>query len=137
MPRGTYRVPRVHAQRWLGRGVRCGDKSTARLMRSLPPPREAPQFAPAVRDDPIRRRCVAAAPNRLWLTDISDHPTRECKVYCAAALDVYSRRKVGWSIADHLRARSFLDAIEMARWCRRPPAGQTIVRSDRASQYTA
>ena len=46
-----------------------------------------------------RRRFVADAPDRLWLTDITEHPTREGKVYCAAVLDVYSRRIVGWSRA--------------------------------------
>lgn len=92
---------------------------------------------PAVHDDLVRRRFVADAPDRLWLTDITEHPTREGKVYCAAVLDVYSRRIVGWSIADHLRAELVVDAIEMARWRRRPQPGQTVVHSDRGSQYTA
>ena len=50
--------------------------------------------APAVYDDLVRRRFVADAPDRLWLTDITEHPTREGKVYCAAVLDVYSHRIV-------------------------------------------
>lgn len=93
--------------------------------------------APAVHDDLVRRHFIAEAPDRLWLTDITEHPTREGKVYCAAVLDVYSRRIVGWSIADHLRAELVVDALEMARWRRRPPAGQTVVHSDRGSQYTS
>ncbi len=52
-------------------------------------------------------------------------------------LDVYSRRIVGWSIADHLRSELVVDALEMARWRRRPRRGQTVVHSDRGSQYTA
>ena len=52
-------------------------------------------------------------------------------------LDVYSRRIVGWSIADHLRAELVVDALEMARWRRRPPVGQTVLHSDRGSQYTS
>ncbi len=92
---------------------------------------------PPVHDDLVRRRFVADAPDRLWLTDITEHPTREGKVYCAAVLDVYSRRIVGWSIADHLRAELVVDALEMARWRRRPVAGQTVVHSDRGSQYTS
>jgi len=60
---------------------------------------------PAVHDDLVRRRFVADAPDRLWLTDFTEHPTREGKVYCAAVLDVYSRRIVGWSIADHRSVR--------------------------------
>jgi transposase InsO family protein len=143
MSRGTYGAPRVHAELRLGRGVRCGRKRVARLMRHerlhgiyrRRGRRARP--SPAVHDDLVRRRFVADAPNRLWLTDITEHPTREGKVYCAAVLDVYSRRIVGWSIADHLRAELVVDALEMARWRRRPPAGQTVVHSDRGSQYTS
>ena len=55
-------------------------------------------------------------------------------MYCAVVLDVYSRRVVGWSIADHLRSELVVDALEMARWRRKPPAGQTVVHSDRGTQ---
>jgi len=143
LSRGTYGVPRVHAELRLGRGVHCGRKRVARLMRLA---RLAGVYRrrgkhrrplPAVHDDLVRRRFVADAPDRLWLTDITEHPTREGKVYCAAVLDVYSRRIVGWSIADHLRSELVVDAIEMARWRRRPQPGQTVVHSDRGSQYTA
>ena len=143
MSRGTYGVPRVHAELRLGRGVRCGRKRVARLMRAARlhgiyrRHGKHRRPAPAVHDDLVRRRFVADAPDRLWLTDITEHPTREGKVYCAAVLDVYSRRIVGWSIADHLRAELVVDAIEMARWRRRPQPGQTVVHSDRGSQYTA
>ena len=85
----------------------------------------------------MRRRFVVDAPDRLWLTDITEHPTREGKVYCAAVLDVYSRRIVGWSIADHLRTELVVDALEMARWRRQPTRGETVVHSDRGSQYTS
>ena len=143
MSRGTYGVPRVHAELRLGRGVRCGRKRVARLMRAARlhgiyrRHGKHRRPAPAVHDDLVRRRFVADAPDRLWLTDITEHPTHEGKVYCAAVLDVYSRRIVGWSIADHLRAELVVDAIEMARWRRRPQPGQTVVHSDRGSQYTA
>ena len=143
LSRGTYGVPRVHAELRLGRGIHCGRKRVARLMRAVHLHgiyRRHGQHGrplPAVHDDLVRRRFVADAPDRLWLTDITEHPTREGKVYCAAVLDVYSRRIVGWSIADHLRSELVVDAIEMARWRRRPIAGQTVVHSDRGSQYTA
>ena len=52
--------------------------------------------------DMVDRNFAAAGPNRLWLTDITEHHTAEGKVYCAAVLDVFSRRIVGWSI-DSLR----------------------------------
>ena len=141
--RGTYGVPRVHAELRLGCGVRCGRKRVARLMRAAllhgiyrrRGRRVRP--APAVHDDLVRRRFVADAPNRLWLTDITEHPTREGKVYLAAVLDVYARPIVGWSIADHLRAELVVDALEMARWRRRPLPGKTVLHSDRGAQYTS
>jgi putative transposase len=143
MSRGSYGAPRVHLELRLGRDVRCGRKRVARLMRlerlqgvfRRRGGRARP--APPVHDDLVRRRFVADGPNRLWLTDITEHPTREGKVYLAAVLDVYSRRIVGWSIADHLRSELVVDALEMARWRRQPPPGQTVVHSDRGSQYTS
>ena len=143
MSRGTYGVPRVHAELRLGRGVRCGRKRVARLMRKVSlcglHRRRGSDGGRCRRctTDLVRRRFAADAPDRLWLTDITEHPTREGKVYCAAVLDVFSRRIVGWSIADHLRSELVVDALEMARWRRRPPPGQTVVHSDRGSQYTA
>ena len=141
--RGTYGVPRIHAELRLGCGLRIGRKRVARLMRSAnlcgiyrrKRWRSCP--APPVHDDLVRRRFVADAPNRLWLTDITEHPTREGKVYLAAVLDVYARRIVGWSIADHLRAELVVDALEMARWRRRPAPGKTVLHSDRGAQYTS
>ena len=139
--RGTYGVPRVHAELRLGRGVRVRPEARGAAdaccasVRYLPAPGEAGS-AP-VHDDLVRRRFVADAPNRLWLTDITEHPTREGKVYLAAVLDVYARRIVGWSIADHLRAELVVDALEMARWRRRPAPGQTVLHSDRGAQYTS
>jgi putative transposase len=143
MSRGSYGAPRVYSELRLGRGVRCGRKRVARLMRSAGLQGvhrrrgRRGRAAPPVHDDLVRRRFTADAPDRLWLTDITEHPTREGKVYLAAVLDVYSRRIVGWSIADHLRSELVVDALEMARWRRRPPAGQTVVHSDRGSQYTS
>ena len=92
--------------------------------------------APAPHDDLVGRRFVAAAPNRLWCTDLTEHPTSTGKVYCCAVLDVFSRVVVGWSIADHMRTELVVDALQMATWRRRPQSG-TIVHSDRGSQYTS
>ncbi len=141
--RGTYGAPRIHAELRLGRGVRCSRKRVARLMRAASLcgiyRRRWRRASPAVpvHEDLVRRRFVASAPNRLWLTDITEHPTREGKVYLAAVLDVYARRIVGWSIADHLRSELVVDALEMARWRRRPAPGRTVLHSDRGAQYTS
>jgi transposase InsO family protein len=141
--RGTYGAPRVHAELRLGRSVRCSRKRVARLMRQASlcgiyrRRRKRGQPAPPVHDDLVQRRFQADRPDRLWLTDITEHPTREGKVYLAAVLDVYARRIVGWSIADHLRAELVVDALEMARWRRRPAPGRTVLHSDRGAQYTS
>ena len=68
--------------------------------------------------------------------DRTEHPTGTGKVYCAAVLDVYSRRIVGCSIADHIRSELVVDALQMARWNRLPQPG-TILHSDRGSVYTS
>lgn len=141
--RGTYGVRRVQAELRLGRGIRCGTKRVERLMR-------AGQLAgvhrrrfrrcntpAAVHDDLVQRRFTADAPDRLWVTDITQHRTGQGWVYCAVVLDVFSRRVVGWSIADHLRAELVVDALDMARWRRKPPTGQTVIHSDHGTQYTS
>jgi transposase InsO family protein len=141
--RGTYGTTRIFDELRLGRNVRCGRKRVARLMRAASlcgvyrRRRKHAHPLPAIHDDLVQRRFVAEAPDRLWLTDITEHPTREGKVYLAAVLDVYSRRIVGWSIADHLRSELVVDALEMARWRRRPAPGRTVLHSDRGSQYTS
>jgi putative transposase len=67
---------------------------------------------------------------------ITEHPTAGGKVTVPAVLDVFSPVVVGWSIADHMRFELVVDALEMARWRRRPEPG-AVVHSDRGSQYTS
>jgi len=142
MSRRSYGAPRVHAELRLGMGVRVGRKRVARLMREHQitgichrrKRRGSP--APAVHEDLVKRKFVAASPNVLWATDVTEHPTGEGKVYCAAVIDIYSRLIVGWSIADHIRAELVVDALQMATWRRRPSPGG-IVHSDRGAVYTS
>ena len=78
------------------------------------------------------------APDQLWLTDITEHATAEGKLYCAAVLDAYSRRIIGWSIDDNMRTALVTDALGMAITRRRPtPANSTIMHSDHGSQFTS
>jgi transposase InsO family protein len=84
----------------------------------------------------VKRSFSAERPDQLWCTDITEHPTREGKVYCAAILDVFSRRIVGWSIADHIRSVLVVDALQMATWRRQPEPGG-ILHSDRGSHYAS
>ena len=76
-------------------------------------------------------------PNRLWVTDITEHPTDEGKLYCAAVMDTYGRKIVGWSMAEHIRTELVLDALGMAVIRRSPNHGETILHSDHGSQYTS
>lgn len=140
--RQTCGVRRVHAELRLGLGVRVGRKRVWRLMRSAG---IAGAFArkrfrrgkpgAAVHPDLVKRQFRADKPNRLWVTGVTQHPTKEGWVYCAVVLDVFSRKVVGWSIADRIRAELVTDALDMARW-RRKPRG-TVVHSDRGSQYVS
>ena len=69
--------------------------------------------------------------------DVTEHPTGEGKVYLAVVLDAWSRRVIGWSIADHIRSELVVDAVQMAVWRRQPQAGKTVAHSDHGSQYTS
>lgn len=143
MSRGSYGAPRVHAELRLGMGLPIARKRVARLMRQAgicgiggarKTRRRNPN--PAVHDDLVQRRFIADGPDRLWCTDVTEHPTSEGKVYCCAVLDVFSRQIVGWSIADHMRSELVVDALQMATWRRHPQTG-TVVHSDRGSVYTS
>lgn len=143
MSRCSYGAPRVHAELRLGMGIACGRKRVALLMRAAQVSgishrrkRARHHPAPAPHEDLVQRRFVADGPDRLWCTDITEHPTNTGKVYCAAVLDVFTRKIVGWSIADHMRSELVVDALQMAIWTRRPGPG-AIVHADRGAQYTS
>jgi putative transposase len=143
--RGTYGSPRVHAELRLGEGIRVGRKRVERLMRQAGLKgvyrrrrgkgctKRNPAATPS--DDLVNRAFTVSGPDRLWVSDITEHPTGEGRLYLAVVLDAWSRRVVGWSIADHLRAELVVDALQMAIWRRRPPDG-AIVHSDHGCQYT-
>jgi transposase InsO family protein len=144
MSRRSYGAPRVHAELRLGMGIRLGRKRVARLLRITGRAgiggnthrKRRTRPAPAPHEDLVQRRFVADTPNRLWCTDVTEHPTGTGKVYCCAVLDVFSRTVVGWSIADHIRAELVVDALQMATWRRQPQPG-AVVHSDRGSVYTS
>jgi putative transposase len=143
--RGTYGYPRVHAE-LRALGVLCSRKRVARLMRKdrlqgcirgrrrKHTTRQNPLAVPA--PDLVERNFVATAPDRLWTADITYLPTDEGFLYLAFILDVYSRKVVGWSMANHLRSELVAAALEMAIRRRNPSAG-LIHHSERVVQYTA
>src|SRR5829696_3196201 len=84
--------------------------------------------------DLVERRFDRPAPDQLWVTDITEHPTREGKVYCCVVLDVFSRRVVGWSIDSHQATPLVTNALGMAITNRMPIPDQTVIHSDHGSQ---
>ena len=146
MSRRSYGSPRVHAELRLGEGVHCSRKRVERLMRQANVvgiyrrkgrgcTRRDPAAQPA--DDLVNRSFNPAQQDHLWVMDVTEHPTREGRVYLAVVLDAFSRRVVGWSIADHMRAELVVDALQMAIWRRQPTHGRTVAHSDHGSQYTS
>lgn len=147
MSRRSYGSPRVRAELRLGMGIGCSKTRVERLMRTAgiaglhyKPKRNRGCTARDGSDpnpDLVNRAFDPDKPDRLWVTDITEHLTGDGKVYCAVVLDAWSRRVIGWSIADHIRAELVADAIQMAIWRRQPTPGQTITHSDHGSQYTS
>ena len=84
----------------------------------------------------LDRNFVAAAPNRIWLADITYIPTGEGWLYLAAVIDLYSRKVVGWAMRDHLQTELPLAALMMALQRQRPDAG-LVHHSDRGVQYAS
>ena len=85
--------------------------------------------------DLVERDFSASGPDRLWVADITYVPTDRGYLYLSVVLDAFSRRVVGWAMADHLRTELVLDALDMAS-DQRDPEG-TVHHSDQGSQYTA
>jgi putative transposase len=103
--RATYGAPRIHAE-LRAHGGRCSRKRVARLMRRagvagchrrrFVTTRRAPERPSA--PDLVKRAFVAAAPNQLWVADLTYVPTRQGVLFLAVVLDACSRRVVGWSV---------------------------------------
>ncbi|HSR50832.1 MAG TPA: IS3 family transposase [Acidobacteriota bacterium] len=141
--RGTYGVPRIHAQ-LAHEGVFVSRKRVARLMREAGlrgvcrrkwPRTTTRRSAARPAPDLVERDFSAPGPDRLWVADITFVPTHAGFVYLAVVMDAFSRRIVGWSMKSHLRASLVLAALQMAIEQRRPR--QVIHHSDQGCQYTS
>lgn len=89
---------------------------------------------PAVHDDLVQRVFSAPAPDVVWLTDITEHPTIEGKLYCCAIKDVFSNRIVGYALDERMTASLAVSALRSAI-ARRQPDGTVVVHSDRGGQF--
>ncbi|MFI2652894.1 IS3 family transposase [Micromonospora fulviviridis] len=139
--RGTYGSRRVHAELRLGRGLVVGYHAVEMLMRragirGLPGSRRPrPKHQTPTASDLVNRDFTRSSPNQLWVTDITEHPTREGKVYCAVVLDTFSRKVVGWSIDATQTATLVTNALSMAISNRQPTG--TVIHSDHGVQFTS
>jgi putative transposase len=137
---GTYGARRVHAELTLGRGLVIGHGTVELLMARAGirgvtgRPRWRRPRPDLLSADLVERNFARSGPNQLWVTDITEHPTREGKVYCAVVLDTYSRRVVGWSIDSAPTAALVTNALGMAIDTRTPPSG-AVIHSDRGVQF--
>jgi putative transposase len=143
--RGVYGSRRVTAELRLGYGIEISRKRVQRLMRAagisgLVKVRRGKSTirVPGVRiaDDLVERQFSPAAPNVLWVADITYLRTWEGWLYLAAIQDAYSKMIVGWAMAEHIRSELVVDALKMGVARRRPEPG-LVHHSDLGSQYVS
>jgi putative transposase len=143
--RRVYGSPRIHAELVLADGERLGRKRVERLMREagLSGLIRRRRGRTTIRvsgvrvcEDLVDRAFAAEAPNRIWVADITYLRTWQGWLYLVAVQDLYSRRIVGWSMADHMRTELVTDALQMALAQRRPDPG-LIWHSDQGSQFVS
>jgi len=143
--RGTYGSRRIHAELRLEHEIRVGKKRVERLMAlaglsgCLPRPRKRTTIrVEGIRTAPdlVERDFNPEAPDRLWSADITYIWTLEGWLFLSHVEDLFSRRIVGWEMADHMRKELVISALEMAVGQRKPEAG-CIHHSDKGSQFTA
>ena len=141
--RRTYGRPRIHAD-LRDEGINVSGKRIARLMRErgVKGASRRKGIITTLRDrdarpapDLVDRKFRADGPDEIWVADITYVPTWAGFLYLAVVLDVYSRRVVGWAMANHLRAELVLEALNMAVFRRRPR--NVIHHSDQGCQYTS
>ncbi|WP_251381624.1 MULTISPECIES: IS3 family transposase [unclassified Leucobacter] len=140
--RGTYGYRRIHAELTIGMEIPCSTRLVSVLMTKsgmygLPGPTRVKRLkGVATADDLVHRKFHRLSPNELWVTDITEHPTREGKVFCAAVLDACSRKIVGWAIDSKQDSTLVVNALDMALRARTPAPGG-IVHADHGVQFTS
>jgi len=141
----TYGSPRIHvALRQMGWA--CGRNRVARLMRlhGISARKVRRRFPVTTRRDPravpapnlLNQEFSSPAPDRKWVSDITSIDTAEGWLYLAVVMDLFSRRIVGWAMADHMQTSLAQQALDMAMLQREPAQG-LLHHSDQGSQYTS
>ena len=141
--RGTYGSPRVTVE-LKDQGVDVSENTVAKYMRESsvcvkPRRRFVPQTTDSDHPHPIApnlldRDFAASAPNQKWACDLTYIWTDEGWLYLSVVIDLFSRKVVGWSMTDHLKADGMADALKMAI-ARRKPGEGLLHHSDRGVQY--
>jgi transposase InsO family protein len=141
--RGTYGMLRIRAALLREQNMIVNKKLILSIMRELgikglpgPKKRRKNLVNQATEEDLVQRNFTVDRPNVLWLTDITEHPTREGKVYCCVVLDAFSRRVVGWAIDRRCETALVNDAVVMASDSRQI-GSSSIIHSDHGSQFTS
>ena len=144
--RKVYGAPRIHAE-LADAQVHVGRKRVARLMRQvgivgchrrkhkLGITKQNPNAAAA--PDLVDRKFIAAAPNQLWVADVTYVPTVQGWLYLACVTDVFSRMILGWSMASHRKSDLVVDAVTMAVHRRGGQVPGVIHHSDRGGEYSS
>ena len=142
---GRYGSPRV-CRALLIEGQHVSRNTVAKLMRQAKiRARTRRRFVPRTTDSThqqpvannvLDRDFTASAPNQKWLADITYVDTDEGWLFCAAVLDCYSRKVVGWAMSDAMPTDLVSDALKMAL-LHRQPSGDLLHHSDRGSQYAS
>lgn len=143
--RQTYGAPRIHAT-LRARGFGVGRHRVARLMSqlgiSVRPKRRFKLTTNSNHPFPIaqnvlERSFTTTEPDKAWVADITYIPTLQGWLYLAVIIDLFSRRVVGWSMAEHMRVDLVLGALQAALGHRVPAASGLVFHSDRGSQYAS
>jgi putative transposase len=143
--KARYGSPRIHAE-LAARGQTCCVNTVAKVMRDQGiAAKTARKFRCTTTDsnhdlpvaeNVLDRQFDPSGANETWVADLTYIPTREGWLYLAAVEDLYSRRVVGWSMAEHLESRLVVDALALAVQRRLPGEG-LLAHSDRGSQYAS
>jgi transposase InsO family protein len=143
--RGTYGSPRIHAT-LVAKGCQIGRQRVVRLMARLGvcgcPKRQFKATTDSEHELPIApnvlaRNFITSEPDQAWVADITYIQTTEGWLYLAVIIDLFSRRVVGWSMAEHLRSTLVMSALDAALGHRMPTQTGMIFHSDRGSQYAS
>jgi transposase InsO family protein len=135
----------VHAELTKGLGIKVSHGTVALLMRRLRAAniqgitgRRKRHYVPpqTTAKDLVDRAFSRDLPNQLWVTDITEHPTREGNVYCCVVLDACSNMAVGWAIDSSANTALVVNALTMAIE-RRCTTNETVIHSDHGVQFTS